>query len=480
MSNQPPIHSFPSLTPTSTETAVSTRPPRLPKVMVAIATSDWKLELHTSESVRILCAGCKCETAVRYMMNDGVARARNNLAWQFLQSDADILFFLDSDIIIEPWQFQRLLDAVWIKGYRVVGGMYPKKQGILDWVVNYIHNERPNEDGFMRAKHLGNGCMLVAREELQSQIAKHPEMLYKGDPEPSAVRYDFFPMRAVNGSYLSEDWAFCDRIIEDGGEMWMDTRCQLRHVGKTVYPLQFTLSDEEVVDLIYHRYGMFPDQIRTFLGAGLRKPGLMGGHRARNVRLWPSDYPVDDLFDGDVLAGAYDLPINHTVKDKAPIILDLGACVGSFTKWAVKRWKGASVHAYEPAYEQFQFLERTIKEIPVATEGQVVQAYHQEIGLDEVSKLPDATILKIDLPGQERSIIEAFQACDKIQNLDGIVVRYHSDLDAFFLNTLLSPTHALHCHQRYAPTEDNKTNGNGVIKFVNRKIEPFVVMTRQD
>ena len=31
-----------------------------------------------------------------------------------------------------------------------------------------------------------------------------------------------------------------------------------------------------------------------------------------------------------------------------PVILDIGANVGSFAAWALKRWPGAHVHCYEP------------------------------------------------------------------------------------------------------------------------------------
>jgi len=455
MPTNPPVLSFPTPAP-----AQVVEVPKLKKVMIAVATSDWKLELHTSESIRILCAGCKCETQVRFMMNDGVARARNNLAWSFLQSDCTHLFFLDSDIIIEPRQFQRLLDS----DKEIVCGLYPKKQPQLDWVVNYMPGEQVDANGFLRIRHAGTGALLITRKALQDMINKHPEMQYKGDPDPTAVRYDFFPMRAVDGAYLSEDWAFCNRVIEDGGEIWADTKCQLRHVGKIVYPLQFTISDDEMVDMMAQRYGMPHDHIRSFMASGPRKPGLMGGHRERYVRLWPKDYPVDDLYEGDVLNGSMDVPLSHYNEKQPLVVIDIGAGIGAFARWAVKRWKGATIHCYDGDPQVIPYLTSTMKELAKVDEPKI---YQQEVGPSDVPLLPTAQILKLDSGGNERALIESFITHGVIDKFDAVIIRYHSDADVFFVNTLLGETHYCHCHQRYYG--DLTKPGQGVIKFLHRK-----------
>jgi hypothetical protein len=469
MSTNPPELTFPA----PSETAL-VEVPKMPKVFIAVATSDWKLELHTSESIRIIASSCKCETQVRYMMNDGVARARNNLAYSFLQTDCTHLFFLDSDIVIEPRQFQRLLNA----NKDIVCGLYPKKQPSLDWVVNYIPGEKVDENGYLKIKHAGTGALLITRKALEDMISKHPEMVYRGDPDQTSIRYDFFPMRAVDGTYLSEDWAFCNRVLEDGGSIYADTRCQLRHVGKIVYPLQFTITDDEMVDMMAQRYGMPHDHIRTFMASGPRIPGLMGGHRERFVRLWPKDYPIDDLHDGDVLNGSYDVPLFNYGPNAPLSIIDIGAGVGAFPRWAVKRWKGASVHCYDGDTQVFKYLEDTLKSIVKDNDDQKLVAYEKEVTPNDVPELPDAQILKLDSGGNERDLIASFQAHNKLEKLDAILVRYHDDMDVFFLNTLLSETHYLHCHQRYYG--DKNKPSQGMMKFINRRLAPKLASEKQD
>lgn len=282
----PPIHSWDGA---QFAPAVATQPELQsgkPRVFVGLCSRDWLVESHTSESVRSFSQCHRCDIVFpRYMLNDGVARARNNLTAMFLESDATHLLFLDNDIIMES----RHLDCLVEHGLGIVAGFYPKKQAVLDWVVNYLpEHTKPGPTGLLQLKHAGTGCMLIARSVILDMIEKLKDRIeYRGDPGPETVRWDLFPMHAEGGRYKSEDWFFCERAQECGHIIWGDFRVQLRHVGKVVYPLQFTLSDDEVVDLLYHRYGMWPDHIKTFIASGPNMPGLFGGHRERPVRLSP-------------------------------------------------------------------------------------------------------------------------------------------------------------------------------------------------
>ena len=120
---EPPVHEFPVAAQEQPKPVVVNT---VPKVFIALCTRDWQVEAHTSESVRAIGRLCNAEITVRYMMNDGVARARNNLAAMFLESDCDLLHFLDSDIIEEARHFARLVDFAFTQK-KVIGALYPKK-----------------------------------------------------------------------------------------------------------------------------------------------------------------------------------------------------------------------------------------------------------------------------------------------------------------------------------------------------------------
>ncbi len=40
------------------------------------------------------------------------------------------------------------------------------------------------------------------------------------------------------GRYLSEDWFFCQRWLDLGGEVWADCCVAVRHIGPVVFPLE--------------------------------------------------------------------------------------------------------------------------------------------------------------------------------------------------------------------------------------------------
>jgi len=468
MNTTPPVHAWAAQQDAIAAAVNGAAPapvavPRVPKVFVALCTRDWQSEAHTSESVRAIGRACNVELFVRYMMNDGVARARNNLAAAFLtETDCDILFFLDNDIIIEPSQFSSLLNGFSEPSRHIICGLYPKKQPILEWVVNALPGELPDANGFQKMKHCGTGCMMITREMLKDFIAKNPQIEYKGDPSPDAVRWDLFPMHAENGRYLSEDWKFCEMARAAGWEIYADTKVQLRHIGKIVYPMQLTLSDDEIVDVVAWRYNIEPDQVRAFIASGGKSPGFPGGHRATGIRHWPKEYPVGDLHQGDVLAGVYDVPY-FCEAGKEFAIIDLGADVGGFARWAAKKWPKCQIHSYEWRAELIRPLQATADAIrdkyglrPIIYAGPVTPK--------DVAGLPAARVIKIDAAGQERDLLMALAAENRLAEFDAIMIKYYDELTAYFLKTTLSPTHHTHCFQRF---DEQK----GVIKFLRRAAE---------
>lgn len=170
-----------------------------------------------------------------------VSRSRNTITANFLATDATHLLFLDSDLIFSPEHVKRIVTH----DVEIVGGFYPKKcEGPLQWVCNAMDGEKiePLENGLQRVKYVGTGFMLVKREVFTKMIERYPEIQFKAD-QTGRVEHDFWSVgvhQFQDGSrrYLSEDWYFCQRWIDMGGEIWGDTKIIARHVGHAVYPLK--------------------------------------------------------------------------------------------------------------------------------------------------------------------------------------------------------------------------------------------------
>jgi hypothetical protein len=190
-----------------------------------------------------------------------ITRSRNTLVSSFLNdTSATHLLFIDADISFAPAQVMRLIEA----GKEVVGAMYPIKA--LDWetaahrlsrgletaeeaAMHYVgaplQDHRARRDGdFVTAAYAGTGMLLVARAAIEKMIAAYPHLQYAAihsyprEQRTPATQYALFEclIDRDTGLYLSEDYAFCQRWRDIGGEVWLDAAARLTHTGPHAFP----------------------------------------------------------------------------------------------------------------------------------------------------------------------------------------------------------------------------------------------------
>ena len=184
-----------------------------------------------------------------------ITRARSMSAAKFLASEATHLFFVDADIGFSPDQAFRLLEA----DRDVVGGVYPTKG--IDWekaraavqagrtdllaasvgyVVRFIpspdNSVEVDEAGFAPVSYVGTGFMMLKRAAVQRVADAHPELRaslrdFGGREVDEAVMIFESMIEPETGHHLSEDYAFCRRWRDLGGEIFADFHGRLTHVG---------------------------------------------------------------------------------------------------------------------------------------------------------------------------------------------------------------------------------------------------------
>lgn len=299
-----------------------------------------------------------CELGLDFKIGDSlVSRARNALVAKFLASDCTDLLFIDSDLIFSVEHIKRMISHE----EDVVGGFYlKKKQGNPEFVCNTFPDlQPPNERGLQKVKYMGTGFLKISRRAFETMIAKFGDDLwYHPDETPPETReYDFFTVgvyRYPDGTrrYLSEDWYFCQRWLDCGGEVWADTHICCKHVGPTTFPLQ---TQEP------HIFGPKPD---TAGGAAVDATALPAISLPAGFVV-PPEMALSSKERGpeshEILNGCYDIP---GLREPPKTALDAGAHVGLFTHWAKKKWPDCKVTAYEPEAQNFQWLYHNVHSLP--------------------------------------------------------------------------------------------------------------------
>lgn len=195
-----------------------------------------------------------------------VTRARNTMVSFFMENPNNThLFFIDADIEFSPEDVLRMI------GYDrdVVVGAYPKKA--MNWASilhaarnnvdiapaeiekyssNYVVNfDLPTDkkgnrlprvqikDNLIKLNDAGTGFMCVKRAVIQRLFDVHPELKYKNDInvdnkyEPFMYALFDTMIDPQSRRYLSEDYAFCRLWQAQDGDIWLDPRTNLNHVG---------------------------------------------------------------------------------------------------------------------------------------------------------------------------------------------------------------------------------------------------------
>lgn len=239
-----------------------------PFIYLAVPCYGGRVELRFMSSVVALQAACRQRGVglhVELMGGDAlITRARSRLAAGFLaHPQATHILFCDADIGFSPQNAFRLLDS----GHPVVAAVCPLKH--IDWekaraaatagvadlqaaAIGYVVRFLPTPDnsvevddgGFAKVAYGGTGFLMIARAAMQSLAEAHPELEADlgdvdirdggGGPSRAVMLFDTL-VEPQTGQYLSEDYAFCRRWRELGGEIWADFEARLTHVGYAAY-----------------------------------------------------------------------------------------------------------------------------------------------------------------------------------------------------------------------------------------------------
>lgn len=222
------------------------------------------------ESIKLL-KQYNIEVQVEFCRNDSlIPRARNNLLAKAMSNPKMThILYIDTDITWKPVDIIRLL----LSDKRIVGGVYPlkkiewdrlKQPNIVDsWtskkdrheilkntadnvlIENHMLNYNINrlttgnievKNNLIEIKHLATGFMMLQRKMVECMQKAFPSTKYTDDvnflkPHENEQAYALFDCAVVDEKYLSEDWLFCQRWSNMGGQIYADISIDLMHTG---------------------------------------------------------------------------------------------------------------------------------------------------------------------------------------------------------------------------------------------------------
>ncbi len=191
------------------------------KIMIAIPSMD-SVPIQFAISLATLNKVDDCFIANK--TGSLVYMAREELAKQAIQMEADYVLWLDSDMMFAPDTLQRLI-ADLEKG-DIVSGLYFRRQPPFTPVLfpklefdgktpDFTNLPDKLPDDIFEVGGVGFGCVLMPVDAIISVLAKYGEL--------------FTPYQT-----LGEDVAFCWRVRQCGYKIVVDPKIKLGHVGNYI------------------------------------------------------------------------------------------------------------------------------------------------------------------------------------------------------------------------------------------------------
>lgn len=198
------------------------------KIIIAIPVYDGKLPVET---VRCLLN----EQAAAAVSGDDIqvlflascshpAMGRNQLAQQFMDSDAERLIFLDSDVTCDVGAIIKLAH----QPVDFVGGAYRFKMEPEQYPVGWLDKQflQADENGLLEVGTLPGGFLSLSRNVF--------EILKKVYPDRSYLHFGkqahcYFQMPFAHGYLCGEDSFFCLEWKAAGGKVFLDPEINLTH-----------------------------------------------------------------------------------------------------------------------------------------------------------------------------------------------------------------------------------------------------------
>lgn len=171
-----------------------------------------------------------------------IAECRNVFlsVWYDKYPTSTHLLFVDSDMRFAP---ELVHDMIAINK-PLVGCIYRRKGDVKHWVGKTRPGPQDVENGFLQVEGIGMGVTLIARTCIDQMVEKYPELIFDipvtdpldlFGPHKLDRVLRFFDKISFGYAHMSEDFAFCKRYRDIGGEVYANVAHPIGHIGLKEY-----------------------------------------------------------------------------------------------------------------------------------------------------------------------------------------------------------------------------------------------------
>lgn len=152
--------------------------------------------------------------------------ARNKILSLFIESDCDELVFIDSD---QAWDAEDLLKLINIDKDFVGAPVIFKNSNKYNVSFTEIF-----EEDLIKVDSVGTGFLKISKK-----VAKAVSDLSEEYTDGEEVNKMAFEVQTFNGNILSEDFVFCKKWKELGGDIFIDPSIDPYHIGNASFKGNF-------------------------------------------------------------------------------------------------------------------------------------------------------------------------------------------------------------------------------------------------
>lgn len=165
-----------------------------------------------------------------------IGNARASVVAKFLASDATDLVFLDHDICWEAGALLKLVDAP----VDCVAGIYPHRRDpegySIQWLTERADLVADPATGLLEVAGVPAGFLRLSRGMLKRMVEAYPDTIFHDEGSPNAEAWGLFDPYRIGKLKMGEDFSFCRRWRDIGGQVWADPEIRMGHIGNKTFP----------------------------------------------------------------------------------------------------------------------------------------------------------------------------------------------------------------------------------------------------